>query len=408
MYITFLYRFRKYRFLLSLLGTFAIGLSWVLSVVLPVQAEPIRPDALTDWIGTNQAQKTNQPLTETAWYQTTGTPPPLTGTVSPTVTSTLDPSCPGGTPVGWGTFTPSPLWLLECGDCFAPGTSTPTVTATFDATSYPTQFFETATSQYLTGTPTFTPTPLGICSSLPSVLIGTSASNFIYNNTHLVTGLNYNHFILDYQSYHTFGAVGNRISASGNFIVRCLSYSWASDDPYWGGGGKSTCGDFNAGWFVTAMYTDFGSCTLAGSDFYCSASSNGYFQIDIMESGYGYPHKTTVSADLIVSTTPNCANTVTPSPPTATPGASYCAVVPCAVDDPGMGFGFDLFTSTGEKDCSMGWDAFQVASYSVPKVTICFQPVEVGTVTLFGYSFNLGYIALALAAGFLWRFFRTV
>jgi len=63
--------------------------------------------------------------------------------------------CPVGTPAGWGTYTPSALWMVECSSCGSVGTPTGTATLTPTATLAPL----TATAQYLTGTPTATITP---------------------------------------------------------------------------------------------------------------------------------------------------------------------------------------------------------------------------------------------------------
>jgi len=85
----------------------------------------------------------------------------------PPVTPTADlAGCPGGiTPVGWGTFTPSPLWMIECGQC-----SIPTATIYVAPSPNPTYIYQTAQACQTAvgggepcntatpGTPTVTPT----------------------------------------------------------------------------------------------------------------------------------------------------------------------------------------------------------------------------------------------------------
>jgi len=93
------------------------------------------------------------------------TPPPTpegtpnVGNLFPTITATLNSSCPVGTIVGYGTTTPGLNWLLTCGQCLPDGTSTPT----FDFNSV-----------YLTnaggGTATSTATP-GSATPSPTVTI---------------------------------------------------------------------------------------------------------------------------------------------------------------------------------------------------------------------------------------------
>src|SRR5689334_9468316 len=89
------------------------------------------------------------PSTAEALRQATLTPSPTF--IPPSVTPTYySYACPVGTPLGWGTYTPSPLWLSTCNSC--PSLPTSTAAATF------TPSMLTMTALYQTGTPTRTAT----------------------------------------------------------------------------------------------------------------------------------------------------------------------------------------------------------------------------------------------------------
>ena len=96
-------------------------------------------------------------------------------------------------------------------------------------------------------------------------------------------------------------------------------------------------------------------------------------------------------------------STPTPMSP-GTPVVSYCA----SVSPLDSGFGWDLFVDDGSPNCDMGWDAFDVLDYHVPTVQICLQPVRFGVIKLFSQSYEVGIFALAVAAAFFWRFWRTI
>jgi len=98
-----------------------------------------------------------------------------------------------------------------------------------------------------------------------------------------------------------------------------------------------------------------------------------------------------------------CSEYGTPGPP-GTPVVSYCA----SVSPLDSGFGWDLFVDDGSPNCDMGWDAFDVLDYHVPTVQICLQPVRFGVIKLFSQSYEVGIFALAVAAAFFWRFWRTI
>jgi hypothetical protein len=110
-------------------------------------------------------------------------------------------------------------------------------------------------------------------------------------------------------------------------------------------------------------------------------------------------------ADIYISSLPVVlGGTATPVPTQAVFDTGFCASVSPVVD----GFGFDLFIPDGEPNCSMGWDEFGVGDYTIPAAQICLQPSQFGVIRLFGSDYEIGIYALAAAAAFYWRYFRTV
>jgi len=113
---------------------------------------------------------------------------------TPTATLAINSTCPQGTPAGWGTYTPSPLWLLECGNCQSVvGTGTPTSTATPLYSPTPLIWYTTTSgTPYLVAsvTPTQTATPAGLpvhnvvmsCTAPNTATAGGSASLVYPNN----------------------------------------------------------------------------------------------------------------------------------------------------------------------------------------------------------------------------------
>lgn len=452
------------------------------------------------------------------------------------VPTVINKVCPVGTPAGWGTYTPSPLWALECSSCAS--ITTPTVTAspsavpTWDGTGTP---VPTAT---ITNTPTVTPTVAPICNPLyptPTVLPqSTVVPQTVVNNTALTysagwtlgtySGMyqNDNHQSNVVGSYYTYDFVGNSIaiygwrhtsggtaqvyidnvlhgtySANGTFVINFLHYT-ASGFGYgshtlkvvhasgayigvdkliytglsitptpisgsftWLSGG--TPSGFN-GTYGKIVYSGGPPAAGTGLLFTVNFSPNAARQItykivatnhevtanggntanmfvgvagvnvgnmvsvsgtDVTSYGNYYGYLTVTAGNMSVSfdtpsdwpnsgqtdisielwSYPTCDlvpfGTATPAPYFDT---GYCASVAPVSDD----FGFDLFVPDGALNCSLGWDAVTLGENVFPAVQICFQPSIFGVIFLFGEDYEIGFLALGVAAAFIYRFVRTV
>jgi hypothetical protein len=374
------------------------------------------------------------------------------GQVVATVTNTFIPpsvtptdsnfACPVGTPAGWGTYTPSPLWLVQCSGCSV--VVTPTVadppTSTTVPTFVSTQAAMTGTAQFLTGTPTVTQTVTqtvtATVAAYPSltcaqIFPATITCTQIDDHTILYGGVAGN--TAPYTQgvgfqYTTSAAAPGLINAvfnivgTNNAVIRHYPTSSAQSFEIWQRGPSTNRWLLN----LTADHTveagsvgvetvpngsySFSYTAVAGSgELYWNVlymSTRQYFWNASIIGGTGGSTLLLSTAPLL-SLTPTVTPTVTGAPTvTATPpfDTGYCASVAPLTDV----FGFDLFVPDGAPNCDMGWDEFGVGEYVIPAVQICFQPSQIGVITLFGNAYEAGVFALAAAAAFLWRFFRTV
>ncbi|MBI3167258.1 MAG: hypothetical protein HYZ22_02185 [Chloroflexi bacterium] len=94
--------------------------------------------------------------------------------IPPSVTPTsLEFTCPVGTPAGWGTYTPSALWQLECSSCASVVTPTvPADTVTPDPTQYSVQTTQQAICQTAVASGGVTPEA---CGSFPIATVTPTA-----------------------------------------------------------------------------------------------------------------------------------------------------------------------------------------------------------------------------------------
>lgn len=323
--------------------------------------------------------------------------------IPPSVTPTTmyNFECPVGTPAGWGTYTPSPLWYLECEYCVWTPTSTalpPTITPTHDGTGTP---YPTAT---VTTTPVYTPTPEanpirfnpdelshGVTNGVSVIdVVSPSLLHISYTgdwNPYISditisivdTLLRPEAFSYDLYYYVTFAGTHDPWNAP----MQCFNAWYAPMNCSAPAGGVVT-GVFHEDefWGATGSVAFFGT--------YFDPNSWGSRSFDAWLSLHA-PYEPS-------SSTPTPTVTVTPA------GYGFCNTV--APVDPA--FGFDLFVPDGEPNCDMGWDEFGVGDYTIPAVQICFQPSQFGVIRLFGKDYEVGIYGLAAAAAFLWRYFRTV
>jgi len=333
--------------------------------------------------------------------QTETPTPEVTPTFTVTPISQVK-DCPEGDPLGWGTYTPSPLWSVECNTCFDTPAPTETMYPTMDATAQPTEFSGTATAQFLTGTPTptITPTPqlyglvCGIGSNIDCEQIGFDHIKFSTSGSEIL-GSPFGYF-----SYDGEFPVDVVVSVENGTDGLFTSY-----DPGNGTSPQAT-GDYEYPSYINQNGVTVVSAGTYSYEFteYWADYYKGYIGYGWSSGalGAGFTYRSQGVYIDIYGSFYNPIATPTPSPNLFT---DYCSSVIPSEEEV---FGFELFSPDGAPNCDMGWSEFEVGTYTVPEVEICFQPSQIGVITMFGEDYQVGIFALAAAAAFLWRFMRTV
>jgi len=330
--------------------------------------------------------------------------PSVTNTlIPPTVTSTpFNLLCPIGTPYGYGTYTPSPLWLLECGHCEGyvgtpTATFTPSPFPTWDGTGTP------SPTVTVTSSPTVTPTSLPSLITFDEGYAETTASPYIevnplINSCFSVGGLYKCEGTVSGSDYNFFSGVAGAILTfnSGYDVDTQLYFYW--DMTVTNGLLLDPFALFHGTWDY--VYSDNSSYSSLYPEYAEFTLQLKYSTGSDWTGGFSFDYELYISASPIVSTpTPVVTPTLNPLLP-----HSYCA----SLAPPEVDFGFDLFVEDGEANCDFGWDEFGVGEYTMPAVQTCLQPVQVGVVRLFGTDYEMGLIFLAVAVAFIYRYARTV
>jgi len=367
-----------------------------------------------------------------------------TVTVTPTITAPppyqpdinytpMDFECPEGTPIGWGTVTPSASWLLLCDECIPSSlqTSTAILEPTMDATQYPTEYAGTATAEYLTGTPTPSVTetiiPTGTPSGCDVSLNGEPSFSFTPRNWVVVSSIVSN----------TFACVDNGmfVSCTGSITIDDpganeddvlnieipISYPLGSavfvdvigTDPYGG--------DWSGAWLEYAtIYGGSSSHFFYPSGFqYSMAGSNGYIKLSHIATA-GSVWTGTFTYNVKIYSSPDCL-----IPPTVTPTPipeeySYCDVVRSEEDDSGFDWtGIEIIGSScwdlgGPGLTSDGgggfWDWFgndlwkSLGSPNIPWIAhVCLVGIDLGILTVFNVSISLLVVAYTVGLALILR-----
>lgn len=337
--------------------------------------------------------------------------------IPPSVTPTTmyNFECPVGTPAGWGTYTPSPLWYLECEYCVWTPTSTalpPTITPTHDGTGTP---YPTAT---VTLTPAVTSTPSNGSFTCLGLHGADCFSGAVSTYEHeFEEGFGNNGFfgamgihVLSIPAsetliiYYNFDVLATWTGAHENYSPIIQTRMWAYDPvTSWGG-------YIYDDWFTGCLPGVAGTChhTSSGSVTFTNVSNyneQGFdFWFDFRNPNVSWGSGNTNIAGSLRLSLDGFPSTPTPTSQLTPAGYGFCQTV--APIDPA--FGFELFVPDGPANCDMGWDEFGVGDYTIPAVQICFQPSQFGVIRLFGKDYEVGIYGLAAAAAFLWRYFRTV
>ena len=339
----------------------------------------------------------------------------------------INKTCPVGTPSGWGTYTPSPLWAIECGQCEAvAGTATPTISPTPwlgtgtppagctpmpAGTGTPSPFCVVPTG---TVAPTATPNGCGALSvasfEVPQTLYTSTlvSSDFTCENMDNGVWCHGQYVYTDTSaggdSYRMAQLILNTNGSQGYFEYN-NNFTHSNGETYGTGSGSTMAGS-------TTFDTPVSWSALSGQ-LILPKSNSGIISstgMNYLKYGgigcWGTAGSTcTWDIDFKIYPSRSCAVAPTPTPsPTPFVNAGYCASVAPPLDD----FSFDLFKNDGAVNCDMGWDGFTVGETTFPAVQICFQPVQFGVIKMFAQEYELGVIALAVATAFIWRFMRTV
>jgi hypothetical protein len=355
----------------------------------------------------------------------------------------FDASCPVGTPAGWGTYTPSPLWSVECGACAVIVTPTLTLTPspvpTWSGIGTPPATGTGTPLATVTGTPLVTATPF-----LDNISLFSSPSFQLWpmnwTSVETITGNSFS--CSDNGDYiHCSGVISlddpvdNQddffvitlpllVPASSNVYSKINLYgSMGWDNSWWGSNDSYALVGYSRLYsgtdvsFHPASFTSVNSYNpIMYSSRYMLAHNVGdsdgmvpmYLRLGHLGSA-GHTWSGSFTYDWTISLVPDFL-TPTPSLITPTPTSlpvfdtGYCSSIAPPLSD----FGFDLFVPDGEPYCELGWEAFEAGTVTMPKVKICFQPSAFGVITMFSYDYEVGTLGLAIAAAFIWRFMRTV
>jgi hypothetical protein len=314
----------------------------------------------------------------------------------------FDVSCPVGTPAGWGTYTPSPLWSVECGACAVIVTPTSTMTAspvpTWSGTGTPPATASPTASP--TVSPTASPIPeggMGCIQDANSICTSLDGGKHLHWEWDLYNNDYHPAVVLRYAlpSYSWLGRTG-RLIVNGQVSIlddSNILNNYEKKYRYFSNG-------ISEQWYVIVSGNTYDisidtPATFLGT-YYLTVAVQFYNEYADYASTKGF-------ADLYAPyvSPPVSTPTPTPLPPF---DIGYCSSIAPPLSD----FGFDLFVPDGEPYCELGWEAFKAGSVTMPKVKICFQPSAFGVITLFSYDYEVGTLGLAIAAAFIWRFMRTV
>jgi hypothetical protein len=349
------------------------------------------------------------PVSAEVLRQITITPSPTF--IPPSITpTTYSYACPVGTPLGWGTYTPSPLWQTTCGACASLPTSTIVPTSTIIPL--------TGTAMALTATSTITPSP---SPTVTPTRTATPVSSFYFGNLEVTWN--------NPSGEGNYSCTSNPVS-TGQSSITCsgnLKYTDASTSAgyatYFGFKfrGDANTGSIPATYYYSISYTGNGvhnycdnensfnmSTTIPCSSGTLTGATNTTYFLGVRSDSFSTNSFTGVVGgpfSITVQSYPLEAATATPTlTPTTIPYIStYCSSVAPQFDD----FGFDLFQPEGEPNCAIGWDEFGVGDYTMPAAQICLQPSKFGVIRLFAIDYEVGVYGLVAAAAFFYRFFRT-
>lgn len=280
--------------------------------------------------------------------------------------------CPLNQPIGYGAVTPSYLWLSSCSQCLAyVGTSTPRATPTIDLTT--------------TATPNLTPTATALPGDL--LFISHSTANYTY------TAIDSDTSVCDVSA----GTTTKSVTCTGTITGRDLTNVIA-------GKIRHVFQFRSAVAQGTTLYYTLDANSFSGSEVVYEPAKSGSINLGSGTTEIYIDVNQTIpyTGGMSLSYTATFSNYEG-----ASNNLSYCGVINGGLDF-NSGFSFELFRPIGNSNCAIGWAETKVLSYTLPAFRICLQPVLIGYVELFGYSFQGGTLALAAVAAFSFRFLKVI
>lgn len=357
---------------------------------------------------------------------------------TPTAAPTVDTSCQGGLPVGWGSVTPDAAWLSYCRSCVNQGLTQGAMTATATASNTPTMTatlepgvfnrswnFQEGEGDGWALTAAYEATPGYACGPFGSWESGSgwvttyglecppdgysrrqSRVEYLFSDTVTLTSV-IAHYVFVAGVHTGYSSCNNGARIKVSTTVSEVDWSTvALQECYDQGTGFdgnliATSGMANIRRLILECYPGISSETEdPGGD--CSIVS-----VNVVGYGAGAP------------------NTATPAGPTATVGVTSTPNTGpfCGSVIPAGGYGGDAFSFgdlihipqilAGEEQCthfdSVIWDltAIGQGEVTIPELTICLIPILFsGTLGIAGFALDINLLVYLFAGFTLWRYWR--
>lgn len=428
---------------LGLFLLLAFALFWLLFGISPANASGLA-DGTSDYqtvaaqlTSIEQTQQYFDTQTAEAYWQ------PLISSSTPVPTNSY--WCPNGIPTGWGTVTPEAWWAMNCGQCAATAIASRTITATAFSTYFPTQtrtasvtpwatasatLYPQSTLRLITTNATYHGTPGGgvtlaipISSEYAGKVVGivfaakTSGSQiFLQFNNPPVGGTWTN-----LNGYFPPGQWKMYASWMGAGYYQ-LYFAGLSTPPEGTAGSAMQNAFINyytyADAFTLQLYQQYSGVTFAGMTNF-GAGGN----VLITDDSAQLSHPTHIDLRIGGSSTVIDLQVfgyivwADSAAGTSTPVANYCAQVNNGESSSGGGGSIDLGIhlpeiSVGPASCTTfgGWGfdwtdspPLPAISFELPSVTLCFQPLSLGSFDLFGVAIDMNLFITIMGAAVLIR-----
>jgi hypothetical protein len=339
----------------------------------------------------------------------TATPrPPLFPSATPQ--PTLDYSCNGQQPTGYGTVTPDAFWSMNCSQCLTPisPTGTPQPESTFT-------YAMTQTAQVVTPTSTIAPTPTATPTNLEPIYCGAGFFHCEQITMYHIRITSPNTQWIGYTSHGvTYDGIGYVVvTVSDNGLgLGVQTYDFHSTPP------KP----------VTATDVALGQYFLYDSYFFIDNDGGKHWQIHagIYEftinfantlgfelSNEGGGTNAVVIANTIIVDIYSYPPNLTIPTPTPTASLGYCdAIIPDTTNDDVDICAEGIFclpdVTIGNTHCPIDFDSINIplsvfgfTDVNIPSISVCFVQLYFGTITAWGVEIDIDWIVYVMAASWI-------